>query len=75
MHASITRGLNNSRSSNSHGMLTFLILRHKMSKQKTLSTSCHEVLHHQDVAESNMDNELGNDTNYVFLADDFVLED
>ena len=35
----------------------------------------YEVLHHQDVAESNINNELGDDSNYVFLADDFVLDD
>lgn len=37
--------------------------------------SSYEVLHHQDVAESSIDNELGDDSNYVFLADDFVLDD
>jgi len=37
-----------------------------------IDISSYEILHYQDVAESNLDNELGDD--YVFLTGDLNLD-
>jgi len=40
-----------------------------------IDLSSYEILHYQDLTELNLDNELEDDSNYVFLTDDLLLDD